>query len=1071
MMLLIGEKSYNQREDATMLITNRYELVSEIHKTKTTEIWSALDKKNGDDGVTIKKLNISNQDINLVKELYKREADSLTRIKHENIIGFRDSGVDRDFLYIVTEYFEAENLYIYIKNNPDLDYEKKLKIILDILLGLSEAHKNSVVHRDLKPTNILVDLFDKVKIIDFGISKIMDVTYKSTQTLKDMMTVAYASPEQIMRKNISYSSDFYSIGCLIYFIITGNDPTEDKELLLQECRKISNCSDGLKMLLQDLLQLSPDNRPESIYYIINEVRSEYIEIATKNTKLYLKLKGQIPGDLYSLGKLKQPTVEGAITFIAGDLEKSSLYKNNNNYYLIGESIKYHCKLSSDNGSLIVGSMNSLEDDYSLKEQELRRAIEIHAKWFVIKHNQPTKRSDALNQILMHINDEEKRRKVRNKRERDENNLLQKWDEYLQEENLIVQQKKKMCNYSDFVYDSISGRIIITIDDSNISLEKNDQIQLTSKVNSSQITIGTLDSIEANTLVAHIKPNVDLEEISQRGKVGLDLIQVESSFKRLRNATRAVMYGKSVNKNLIDIIRDPDIVTMNSVVKRREYKQPLDESNKAAVEKALATKDLFLIQGPPGTGKTTVITEIVLQILQDDPEAKILLTSQSHVAVDHALLNIAKYIGDKKAIRIGRNDKIAVESKSLLMTNQVNDWVSEVRRKSNANYYKFLKETFELSEEVVQEQILKIEDSNSILNVEPDDQVILSEKEKKLNRLTQITKAWNKRLGNMDEFDEIFAKNVSIIAATCLGIASRNVLNEMVFDWVIVDEAARATAPELLVPIVRGKKIILVGDHKQLPPVVNSNIEQYKKTELGIRKSDLEKSLFEELFEKIPDEAKSVLTAQFRMHPNIGRLINDVFYPSEKILSKKATEERKHLLNWWPKTVMWLNTGKIPNNFEQEVGLSKRNEVEAKLINKILIEMDKAYALNDNKATVAVISGYDAQRSILNNLIQPNDEGKWKGLKLVVNNVDAFQGSETDIAIYSLVRNNKEGKIGFLNDARRLNVALSRGKTCLILVGNINFAERARGLGVNPFVDVISYIRNYPDDCIVEDVKI
>lgn len=1053
-----------------MIISNRYELISDIYKSSTTEIWSAIDTKNGDQGVSIKILKINNAgDQLLIKELFKREADSLSRIKHENIITYVDSGIDNGRFYIVTEGFEGENLYSYLQENPDLAYEKKLKIILDILAGLAEAHKNKIVHRDLKPTNILIDLFDEVKIIDFGISKILDVTYKSSHTLKNMMTVAYASPEQLLRGNINYTSDYYSVGCVMYFLFTNQDPGEDKSLLLQQIQNI-NCSDNMMSLLHHLLQLEPKNRPENIYEIMNAVRDEYIQLITKNTKLYVKLRGQIPSELYSLGKLRQMSIDSAISFIANDLENSVIYKNNNSYYLIGESLKYHCKLSSDKNCMVVGGVNSLEDDFNVKESEIRRGFKVYAKWIAVKQNQPMRKSEELNQILLQLNDVERRRKVSALREKQENKLLQKWDEYLREENLIIQQKKRLCNYSQFQYDAMSGKLYVTITEKEVELEKNDLIQLTLKNDSTQTTVGVLDSIEGEILTINIKPNINLEEISPRGKLGLDLVQAETSLKRLRSATRAVTNGSTINPNLMEIISDPELATINTVINREDFEQTLDFSNKVAVNKALATKDVFLIQGPPGTGKTTVITEIVCKILKENPEARILLASQSHVAVDHALLNITKYIGNKKAIRIGRLEKIAEESESLLMTNQVNDWVANVRKESRNNFLEYLKSNFSLTEDEINSKMSEIEDLNKKEDIKIEDRFFLDADSKRLAMITNTTKEWNRRLVNLDEFDEIFAQNASIVAATCLGIASRHLLNEIAFDWVIVDEAARATAPELLVPLVRGKKIVLVGDHKQLPPVVNSNIEQYKKEEKGLRKSDLEKSLFEDLFEKISDEAKIVLTAQFRMHPKIGQLINDVFYPTESITSKKTADERKHYLSWWPKSVIWLNTRNVENSNEQEVGLSKRNETEAKIITKVLTEMERTYADSGKTASVAIISGYDAQRSVLTNLIQPNDLKKWKSLKLFINNVDAFQGSETDIAIYSLVRNNDKGKIGFLDDARRLNVALSRGKTCLIIVGNAHFAERAKVIGQNPFVEILNFIRNYPNDCLVEDIN-
>ncbi|ERI92271.1 kinase domain protein [Clostridiales bacterium oral taxon 876 str. F0540] len=1060
-----------------MLIGKRYSL-DNIIKRKNDNIctlWQGSDIKNNCETVAIKVLSVStkinNQNQIDVKELFRRESDSLSRLKHPNIIGYMDAGIDEDNFYIVTEYFDGYSLDKYIKLSS-LNDEEILKIAISILEGLAEAHTNNIVHRDLKPNNILVDEFGNVKIIDFGISKILDLTYDPTETLKDLMTVAYASPEQLLRGSVKFESDYYSFGAILYFMFSKEDPPINREQFYENIYRLT-CSNRIKELLASLLQNEPSKRPRSIYHIINEIKKEYIDTSTKGKVLYLKMNNFIPKVLYDLGMIKYPNAETAVTFITNDIKVSSIYKHNNNLYLIGDSIKYHCKMSLDGSHLLIGNINSIDDDFSVKEKEFNRGIEIIANWIVTKQNQFIPDNDFWGELLSQVTDKEKKRRVRLNREQEEDMLLNKWDKYLQEEYQILQKKKRVCNYYDFDYDALEGKLLVSVDTINDDLEKGDLVQLTSKVDQA-ITVGVIDEIEENTVSINLSPNINLDNVSKRGKIGLDVVQVESSLKRLSKATRAIKLGNSVNPNLIDIIRSPEIVTMNKIVEVNDFFQNIDEANKKAVNMALSTKDIFLIQGPPGTGKTTVITEIVCQILKENPKARILLTSQSHVAVDHAINSISKYLNGEKIIRIGRTDKISVKSESLLMSNQVNKWVDKVKRDSKNEFYNYLKSKIKLNDEELEMAMEELRKNNSIDEDEKNEltnfSILVDQKTSKVNELTVILREWHRRLGNLEEFDEIFAHNASIVAATCLGIASRNILSEMIFDWVIVDEAARATAPELLVPIIKGKKIILVGDHKQLPPVVGDGIDEHKKEEKGLRTSDLEKSLFEELFGKISDEGKIVLTSQYRMHPNISNLIRDVFYPTENIISRKSADERKHYLNWWPKSIVWLNTHSIDNNKEQPVGSSKKNEIEAKVILNCLQKIQQSYKQQSQSASIAVISGYDGQRRILNNLIKPSDHNIWSNLEIEINNVDAFQGSEADIAIYSLVRCNSEGKIGFLSDARRLNVAFSRGKSCLIIVGDAYFAERATSFSGNPFFDVITYIKRNPQNCLMEDIK-
>ena len=153
---------------------------------------------------------------------------------------------------------------------------------------------------------------------------------------------------------------------------------------------------------------------------------------------------------------------------------------------------------------------------------------------------------------------------------------------------------------------------------------------------------------------------------------------------------------------------------------------------------------------------------------------------------------------------------------------------------------------------------------------------------------------------------------------------------------------------------------------------------------------MERSLFEELFEKVAPEAKITLTAQFRMHPTIAEMINKIFYSTTNIETKSA-EERAHLLEWKGKSIIWLNTEDLSNNLEQEVLNSFRNNVEAQVILKQLEIIQQKYQEVNSIIRVGVISGYDAQKRLLNNLIKPSDP-KWKNIKIFIDNVDAFQGS-------------------------------------------------------------------------------
>lgn len=1050
------------------IIDKKYLILSKI--SDTGQVYMAQDIQ-GRQAVAIKLLDIADSspiEHKEIKELFKRESEALSQLSHENIIRYLDSGLDEEgnWFYIVTEYILGDNLEKHIKDKQ-MKIDELLSLYLKILKGVAEAHNNNILHRDLKPSNILIEGIDNPKIIDFGLSKILGIRYRSsTQTLKDYMTIQYASPEQVAREDLNVQSDVFSIGAILFYMLSKNDLPINKANIISEIEKLQY-SDELKDILKKSLALNLNDRYKNVHELTRAINQEYIKLYSKSKVFYLKYTNKIAADIYEYGKIKYRSNTNVENFIKNDLSKSSIYKGNRHYFVIGDTVKYQCHLSTDKSHLIINRVFIMES-FMKYEEEYHKGIDNQISWRIVDQYKEIPYNTDLFNVLEKVNIEKQKRDVRLLRDSKNNLLVSKWEKYLDEENNLNNQKSNLGIYHGFEYIFETNKIKVQVNKFDYTLESGDLVQLTEE-KGNQLTVGTFDSIEDDHIIISVKSDIEIDKIAKRGKFGIDVIQSAAAIKRFRRAVRALRFGELLNKNIKEIIVEPSNATIHTEKHIAGYIQEnIDDSNKSAVKKALATKDLFLIQGPPGTGKTTVITEIVGQILKENPNQKILLSSPSHVAVDHAIQSIAEILDkDKKIIRVGRSERISKESQSLLINNQLEEWVGSVKNESKQQLLNYLNSKYniaqELSDEVNKEiekvSIEEVKDENNPLYQAPND----------IKRIVSVIKEWHRRLNTLEEFDEIFAGNASVVAATCTGIASRHVLNNIAFDWVIIDEAARATAPELLLPMIRGKKVILVGNHQQLPPIVGNQRNKIQRSELGIKTSDLEKSLFEELFERISEQARSVLTAQFRMHPTISKLINDVFYPTTEIQAKKTAEERRHLLHWSPKSIIWLNTQYVKDNKEQEVLNSFRNSAEARIILEILERIEKNYLGTGSKVKVGIISGYDAQKKLLVNLIKPQDD-KWKNTHILIDNVDAFQGSETDISIYNIVRCNDKSKIGFLRDERRLNVALSRGKTCLLIVGNADFASKAKTYHDNPFANIIRFIDKHPMECVMEDIK-
>lgn len=354
---------------------------------------------------------------------------------------------------------------------------------------------------------------------------------------------------------------------------------------------------------------------------------------------------------------------------------------------------------------------------------------------------------------------------------------------------------------------------------------------------------------------------------------------------------------------------------------------------------------------------------------------------------------------------------------------------------------------------------------------------LKQEQKSLPLLQSVQKKWLQLLDgandhDLDEIRKLYIKHANVIGTTCVASARKDFIdNYPEFDVVIIDEVSKATPPELLLPMLKGKKVILVGDHHQLPPLLGNDtleetLEEMIKENSGFEeKRELEKlleeSLFERLYKNLPEANKTMLAIQYRMHADIMETITP-FYKGEKVQLQcglqDSDRERDHLLESRSvkrsNHLMWLDLPNEPAYFEERMsgGKSLFNPAELKEISGLLVEMNEAAAEAkaagripaDRLKSVGVISFYGEQVKRLQRMI--DQELRLPHLTIRTGTVDRFQGSEMEVILLSMVRNNgnSHGDIGFANDYRRLNVALSRAKELLVLIGSSEmFTARAK----------------------------
>ena len=440
-------------------------------------------------------------------------------------------------------------------------------------------------------------------------------------------------------------------------------------------------------------------------------------------------------------------------------------------------------------------------------------------------------------------------------------------------------------------------------------------------------------------------------------------------------------------------RTPEISGKNNPAKTQLDEQ-LNNSQKTAVELSITAR-LSLIQGPPGTGKTFTAVHLLKQ-LASMGKGPILACAESNVAVDNLLEGLVE-IG-VNAVRIGKPVKV----RESLRNSTLDALVDQHPLQDEIEYIKSQNENLR-------------KDLNSLKGKEKG----LAHRDIK-NNFKDIRRLEDNVITSLLDGAEV-------VCATTIG-AGHHILGDRKFPIVLIDEATQASEPSALVPIVRGcRQLILVGDHKQLPPTVIS-----EKAEAG----GLNQSLFERLNKcGVPAH---MLTTQYRMHPVIREFPSARFYDNRLEDGCGAAQRPTPAGLLWPD---WDNPlAFIPvdgSELQDEEGSSRSNYAEAAKVLSVVQNLLEAGDLATKD--IGVITPYNGQVRVLSDLFQQaggRDMGEpYHGLE--IKSVDGYQGREKEVIVFSTVRANENGEVGFLSDRRRLNVALTRARRGLIIVGHPN----------------------------------
>ena len=533
--------------------------------------------------------------------------------------------------------------------------------------------------------------------------------------------------------------------------------------------------------------------------------------------------------------------------------------------------------------------------------------------------------------------------------------------------------------------------------------------------------GTVSYVDGDRMVVTVPDSAPLLELQQStDPIGVQLSFDETSYKLMFEALDRVMKAKN---NRLAYLRD--LFYSHQKAGRFSFepmKFPwLNPTQERAVNEVLWAKDVAIVHGPPGTGKTTTLVEAINETLMR--ESQVLVCAQSNMAVDW----ISEKLVDRgiNVLRIGNPAR--VNDKMLGFT-------YERRFESHADY----------------PQLWAIR--KAIRELRKNRKKGSENYHQKMDRLKSRAAEIELRI-NAELFGE-----ARVIACTLVGSA-HHLLEGMKFGTLFIDEAAQALEAACWIPMKRASRVILAGDHCQLPPTVKS---------IAALRAGLGKTLMERIAENKP-EVVTLLKIQYRMNDEIMRFSSDWFYGG-KVESAPQIKYRSVLDYDHP--ITWIDTSNEENqitiegedapedsastassvsaanqnsdlNFkEQFVGESfgRINKAEAELTLLTLAEyftkIGKQRVLEE-RIDVGIISPYRAQVQYLKKLIKKYEFFKPYRRLISVNTVDGFQGQERDVILISLVRSNDEGQIGFLKDLRRMNVAMTRARMKLIILGNKN----------------------------------
>jgi len=492
---------------------------------------------------------------------------------------------------------------------------------------------------------------------------------------------------------------------------------------------------------------------------------------------------------------------------------------------------------------------------------------------------------------------------------------------------------------------------------------------------------------------------ELPDWSRDGKLGIDVLFDNNSYDEMQNAlkTASAPFDKAEDGRLVKILTGDAAPSFNPNI--HSYQLPkLNTKQQSAVDKILAAQELAIVHGPPGTGKTTTLVQAIKAMIKQDHQ-QILVVAPSNTAVDL----LSEKLADEglNVLRVGNPARVSEKLMSLTVDYKMaaHPSMKEIKNlKKQAGEFKNMAHKYKRNFGKAEQEQRR---------------ALFSEAHKMM-----------KEVGNTEQYiiDDLVNK-AQVVTATLVG-ANHYTIRGRKFHTVVIDEAGQALEPACWIPILKAKKVVFAGDHCQLSPTIKSNLAAKN----GLSTTLLEKSV------ALHPEAVVLLEEQYRMNEIIMGYSSKIFYENKL----KAHESVAHrLLAADEPALAFIDTAGC--GFEEKSeGTSTVNPEEAvfllKHLTQLVLKLALIYTVEDFPS-VAIIAPYKQQIYVLKDLLLNAPELQVYAAHITVNTIDSFQGQERDIVYISLTRSNADSIIGFLSDVRRMNVAMTRAKKKLVVIGD------------------------------------